>query len=106
MNDQYLVPANSKKSMLILSIFRPKDLILAIIGISLTLLLAIIIGTDTMTEILIIIAPGLISAALVVPIPNYHNFLQLITEIFHYFINRKTYLWKGWCFTIDEGNKE
>lgn len=105
MNGQYLVPANSKKSMLILSIFKPRDLAIAIIGISATILLALIVGTNGLSNILLVLSPILVCSALVTPIPSYHNFLQLLIEMFYFFTKRRTYLWKGWCFINEEGNE-
>lgn len=105
MNDQYLVPANSKKSMLMLGIFLPRDLIIAISGITATILFAIIVGTGGFVQILIVLAPILICSALVMPLPSYHNVLQILIEIFLFFTRRRTYLWKGWCFINEEDNE-
>ena len=46
MNNNYLIPANSKKSQLILGFFTPLDLILFGSGCGLTVLLLIVLGIE------------------------------------------------------------
>ena len=102
--NQYLVPANSKKSQLILGFFTPRDLIVCGVGGTLTLLLLIIVK-DPPTWILILeVIPLLTAAALVFPIKYYHNVMQLLINIFDFFVNRRKYYWKGWC--IKDGTDE
>lgn len=93
----YLIPANTKKGNLILGIFRPFDLILFGIGVLITLiLLAAMPMTDT-TQVILVILPALITTFLIVPIPNYHNMLTIILELYAFLTNRQRYIWKGWC---------
>lgn len=97
----YIIPANSKKSQLILGFFTPVDLILFGSGCSLTILLLIIIQNASFAELIIIILPALVTGFLVMPVMYYHNILQLLTNIFSFFLNRRRYYWKGWCVYDD-----
>ena len=98
MNGNYLVPANTKRGQLILGLFRPIDLIILLIGVSITLILIAIFPMDRVGFAVLAITPGLIAGFLVLPVAYYHNVRQLITEIIKYFQGRKRYIWKGWCF--------
>ena len=53
--NNYLIPANSKKSQLILGYFTPLDLILFGSGCGLTILLLVILQNATFGELIIII---------------------------------------------------
>lgn len=94
----YLIPANAKKGTLIFGIFNKFDLILASTGAAITILVFIIISPDTFTKAIISLAPLLIAAFLVTPIPNYHNVLTLLKEIIDFFYGRRNYKWEGWCY--------
>lgn len=99
MENQFLIPANTKKGQLLLSMFRPVDLAILLTGIGITLALLILfanIGGDTWLMILATF-PGLICAGLVFPIPNYHNVLVCIQEIVNFYSNNRNYKWRGWC---------
>ena len=100
--NQYLIPANSKRSMLILGLFTPVDLIIVAIGGFITLIMMFIITAETMQDIGIILTPLLISAAMVAPVPNHRNVWNLTANVYNYFSRRRTYYWKGWCMTIGE----
>lgn len=102
MNGNYLIPANSKKSLLIFGIFNKFDLIMFAIGISLTLILLLTLPVDKLLFAIIALAPGLITGFLVLPIPNYHNMLTIIREAFNFFTQRRNFIWKGWCFNHGE----
>jgi hypothetical protein len=104
MDGMYLIPANSKKSMLIFGVFREIDLILFGTGVFITLILLFALPGDSITELLIKLAPVAISGFLVMPLPFYHNILVFIIEIYSFFMNRRVYLWKGWC--ASDGAKE
>ncbi len=104
MNNNYLIPANSKKGQLIFNIFRPEDLIIFSTGVAITLILLMTVrGLSTVGTIALLI-PALVAAMLVAPIPNYHNVRVLITTVFKFFFSRQKYVWKGWCYR--EQNKE
>ena len=95
--NSYLIPANSKKSMLIFGFFTRVDLIIAGVGILSTLLMMITISAPNLLEMILIVLPLLLSAFLVMPVPHYHNVLQLILNIYNYvFVKQKNYRWKGW----------
>ena len=96
MNNNYLIPANTKKSKLILGFFTGIDLAIFGSGCTVTLIMLIIFQGMNFTTALIVILPALISGFLVVPVPNYHNVLQLLTNIFNFYTNRRRYYWKGW----------
>ena len=102
----YLVPANSKKGTLILNMFRPIDLIMFGVGAGVSLLLLMIMPSDNTIGILIACLPVGITGLLVVPIPNYHNVLCAIQSIFKFFTERRNYVWKGWCFYDEFGEKK
>lgn len=102
-NNNYLIPANSKKSQLILGFFTPLDLILFGSGCSITILLLIIMQNASFSELIIIIMPALVTGFLVMPVMYYHNILQLLMNIYQFFANRRRYYWKGWC--IYDGNE-
>lgn len=97
--NQYLIPANSKRSMLILGLFTPVDMIIVAIGGAITLVLLMVINAETLQDIGIILTPLLISAAMVSPVPNHRNVWNLTANIYGYFSKRRTYYWKGWCMT-------
>ena len=101
--NNYLIPANTKKSKLILGLFTPIDLIIFGTGCIITLILLFLFQGMTLSVALLVFLPAMISGFLVVPVPNYHNVLQLITNIVTFLANRKRYYWKGWC--IRDGEK-
>lgn len=103
--NNYLIPANSKKSLLIFGVFNKLDLIMFSIGISATLLLLLILPIDTLVFAVIALAPALVTGFLVLPIPNYHNMLTIIKEAFSFFTQRRNFVWKGWCFNHGEDEK-
>lgn len=94
----YLIPANAKKSTLIFGIFNRFDLILVSSGVVATVLLLLIFSPSSMGLAIICLLPLLVCAFLVVPVPNYHNILTLIREIIDFFYSRRNYKWKGWCY--------
>lgn len=104
--DSYLIPANSKKSMLIFGVFNTFDLILFGSGVGVSLLLLMLLPVEQLVWALIAIAPGCICAFLVMPIPNYHNVLTFIKIVFEFYTTRQRYVWKGWCFNNGEDNKK
>lgn len=105
MNDNYLIPANTKRGQLILGFFTPIDLIIFGSGLAITLLLVSILPMDITWVAILAIAPGIIGALLVAPVAYYHNVRQLIIEIYQYFTRRNRYVWKGWCF-LDESESK
>lgn len=94
----YLIPANTKSGKLIFNIFRPFDLILAVSGVIVSILLLLIISPGEFISAILCLLPALICAFLVIPVPNYHNILVVTTEMILFFYNRRNYKWKGWCY--------
>lgn len=102
LNNGYLIPANSKKGQLILSLFRPVDLIIFGVGVIISFILLMIISVSDLLRVVIVLSPAAIATLLVAPIPNYHNVLVFLTSLIGFFNNRRNYIWKGWCVT--DGN--
>ncbi len=100
--NNYLIPANSKKSQLILGFFNMVDLILFGSGVLVTLVLLLTIQSTNIGVMILILSPALITGFLVMPVPNYHNVLQFIVNVYTYLSNRKRYYWKGWCYDGEE----
>lgn len=94
----YLVPANAKKGTLIFNLFRPFDLGLLLGGIGISLLGLAIVPSTNIVAVLIALLPGCICGLLVFPIPNYHNVLCALISIYSFYTERRSYVWKGWCF--------
>ena len=93
----YLVPANTKKSMLILGILRPIDTIILGTGISISVLLLMILNNAGTLITILACVPMVIGLLLVLPIPNYHNTLVALQSIIRFYNERRNYIWKGWC---------
>lgn len=108
MDGIYIIPANTKRSQLIFSIFRGIDLMIFAGGAGLSLLLLVIVTETTLVSTVIKLAPVSVCAFLVMPFPNYHNVLTFLTEIYNFYSNRRIYIWKGWCMSdgIEEANKQ
>lgn len=102
-NNDYLIPANSKKSMLILGFFNPTDLIIFCTGLVLTFILLITVSVSDVKSALLVISPEVIAAFLLIPIPHHHNIRTFFINVYNYYTNRKIYYWKGWC--IKDGKK-
>lgn len=104
MNNNYLIPANSKKSLMIFGMFNTFDLILFGTGIGITLLLLMILPIGEFVVAIIAIAPALITGLLVFPVPNYHNVLTVLIDLWEFFTTRQKFIWRGWCVK-DESEK-
>lgn len=102
----YLIPANTKKSMLYFGLFNTFDLILFGTGLGISLILLIALPVDNIIWAIIAISPGLVTGFLVFPIPNYHNVLTVIKNIWIFYTTRQQYVWKGWCVNGEEDSEE
>ncbi len=102
--NNYLIPANTKRGNLILGIFKPFDLILLATGVLLSLILLLSLSMNYTWQVIIVVTPGLLCGFLVIPIPNYHNILNVIVEAYTFFTSRQRYEWKGWC--VRDGQKD
>lgn len=100
---EFLIPANSKKSMLIFGVFDTFDLILFGSGLGISILLLLIISPNSLLGAIVDIAPALITGFLVMPIPNYHNTRVLLTEVYSFYTRREKFIWKGWCVKDEYG---
>ena len=105
-NNNFLIPANSKKSMLILSFFNQIDLIIFGTGVGLSFIFLMAIRTNSLSTSILILLPALIASFLVIPIPNQHNIRTFIGNIYLYFAKRRTYYWKGWCNSYVKENSQ
>lgn len=76
--NSYLIPANTKRSMLIFGMFTVRDLILFTSGVVVTTILLLIFNLNNMTLAVISLLPALVTGFMVWPIPNYHNVLTLL----------------------------
>lgn len=97
MEKSYLIPANTKKSQLILGFFTPIDLIIFIVGVVWSFVMLILMRSISITVFILIMLPAFVSTFLVLPVPHYHNVLQLITNVVNFYTGRRIYYWKGWC---------
>lgn len=95
--DGSLVPANAKKSLLIMGMFRPIDLMILSVGIVITVVLLMILDDASTLVLVLVCIPMLIALGLVLPIPNYHNTLVALQSIMKFYSERRNYIWKGWC---------
>lgn len=94
----FLIPANSKRSMLIFGLFNKFDLVLFGSGLGVSFILLLLLPLDSLLVALLAIAPGLVTGFLVIPVPNYHNILTVLKSIFEFYTNNQKYIWKGWCY--------
>ena len=101
----YLIPANSKKSQLILGFFTLTDILLFGFGCGLTVLLLMLVQNATIGQMIIILLPALITGFLVTPVMNYHNVLQFIINFCTFIFNPRRYYWKGWCVRNEYGEE-
>lgn len=100
MNNNYLIPANANRGRLILGYFRPVDLVIFLVGLTMTLILLLIFQDymDNTVVAIMLLLPVLIALFLVLPIPYQHNILVLLGAIYNFYcVNRQRYIWKGWC---------
>lgn len=103
--NNYLIPANTKKSMLIFGLFNKLDLILFGTGIGLTLIFLLVLPIDNNFVVAIIaLLPAVITGFLVMPVPNYHNIRTLINSAFKFIMGQRKFKWKGWC--VLDGEKK
>ncbi|MBQ6324039.1 MAG: hypothetical protein IJI22_04305 [Bacilli bacterium] len=99
MYDNYLIPANTKRGQLLLGMFRLFDLLLFGGGVLVTLLLVAFLPMTSTFVTILVVSPAIITGFLVMPVPYYHNMLNIIVEIYEFFfVNPREYEWKGWCY--------
>ncbi len=98
----FIIPANTKKSLLKFGVFNTFDLILFGSGIAVSLILLLLLPVEQLKFAIIAILPGLVTGFLVFPIPYYHNVLTVIMNFFNFYTTRQQFVWKGWCVTDGE----
>lgn len=103
--NSYLIPANTKRSMLIFGMFTVRDLILFTSGVVVTTILLLIFNLNNMTLAVISLLPALVTGFMVWPIPNYHNVLTLLISCVEFFTSQRKFKWKGWCVPHEEEKK-
>lgn len=101
MNGNYLIPANSKKSMMIFGMFYPFDLILFGCGILATMIMVMVLPIANLTVAVIAVMPAAVTGFLVFPVHNYHNVLTVIITAWTFLTTRQKFVWKGWCVTSE-----
>lgn len=106
MREQFLIPANSKRSMLIFGVFNQLDLIIFLSGLITSVIFLLALPLDNLTIAIIAMAPGLICSFLVMPVPNYHNIRTILKSVWYFYTTRQKYIWKGWCFTSESESYE
>lgn len=94
---RYLIPANSKKSLLIFGFFTTTDLIIFGFGAVTTMLLLLMLNSNDIRLVALECVPLLISLFLVMPLPYYHNVRVFFGNIFGYLFSQRVFKWKGWC---------
>ena len=105
-NNMYLIPANSKKSMLIFGFFTPIDLGVFSTGVVLSVILLLLIKSSSLVVMLGLASPALFAGLMVAPVPNYHNVMTLLGNIYKFFSGRRKYYWRGWCASREARNND
>lgn len=107
MDYNYLVPANSKKQGLIFGFLTKLDLIILLSGIGVSFILLMLLPVSEIWAIIICLLPIGSCAFLVFPIANYHNTRVFLNEMYKfYFVNRRKYIWRGWCYQYEQSDEQ
>ena len=94
----YIIPANSKKSQLILSYFTPLDLIVFAVGVTISIVSLLVVKEAPFWVMIVLSLPAIISGFLILPLPShYHNIMTFIGNMNKYMTGIKKYYWRGWC---------
>ena len=102
MNQQFLIPANSKKSLMIFGLFTSFELILFSCAIAISLFLLIVLPVEQLLFAIIALSPACIIGFLLMPVPHYHNVLTVLKSCWEFYTTRQKFIWKGWCFNDGE----
>jgi len=93
-----LVPANTKRSTLILGMYRPlPDLAILVSGTIITIVLLLIFNNAGSLIMVLSCIPMILGAFLTMPLPNYHNVLCALQSILNFYQGRRNFIWRGWC---------
>ena len=103
-----MIPANSKRSALILGLFKPVDLWILGIGLGLSAIFFVAFQGDTVFQMAMKLAPMALAILLVIPIPYRHNVGKLLLIIieFYFIDTQKEFKWRGWCAKHEFGEKQ
>ena len=103
----YIIPANSKKSQLILSYFTTGDLVLFAIGASFSLISMLSVKGASFWVMVMLALPAIITGFLILPLPPYyHNIRTVIGNFNRYIFGIKKYYWRGWCASYGDSRKK
>lgn len=105
MNGMYLIPANSKKSMLYFGLFNTVDLIILGVALAITFMAILVVPMDNTFAMILAVLPGIVGVFLVFPIPNYHNTRTFLRAMYLFLTKNQNYVWKGWCFEDGDSQK-
>lgn len=106
-NNNYLIPANSKKSQFMFGLFTKFEFWgILVPGIAFSVLLFLTVKSQSLFVMLGLASPALIAIFLVLPIPNYHNIMTFVRNLWKFYSNRRKYYWKGWCACYDDRKSE
>ena len=56
-----------------------------------------LIKSEDIKVMLLLASPALVASFLIAPVPNYHNVMTLLGNIYKFYTGRKKYYWRGWC---------
>ncbi len=102
-----LVPANTKKSILILGMYKLfPDLIILGSGIIITIILLLVFQNAGTLLTILMCLPMLTGIFLTIPIDNYHNVMGAIQSIIGFYNGRRKYIWRGWCIKYELEHNE
>ena len=104
--NNYLIPANSKRSMLIFGIFRPIDLGIFITGGVLTFVMIFVNNPQDLTDVFIDLIPLLVGSIMITPVPNQMNIWSFTVNVYSFLIHQRNFRWRGWCKSYGEETKD
>ena len=104
--NNYLIHANTKRSMLIFGIFRPIDLGIFITGGVLTFVMIFINNPQDLTDVFIDLIPLLVGSIMITPVPNQMNIWSFTVNVYSFLIHQRNYRWRGWCKSYGEETKD
>ena len=104
--NNYLIPANSKRSMLIFGIFRPIDLGIFITGGVLTFIMIFVNNPQDLTDVFIDLIPLLVGSIMITPVPNQMNIWSFTVNVYSFLIHQRNFRWRGWCKSYGEETKD
>jgi len=104
----YLIPANTKRSALILGLFKPSDLWILAGGLIVSLFMFVLLKNDTVFAIAMKLAPIGLAVLLVMPVPHRHNVAKFIMILIEYYLidTQKEFKWRGWCARSEFSDKK